>query len=218
MKEDKLNITIIDDDEAICNSLRWLCETINLPVKTYHSPKSYLDNFNPKERGCLIVDVRLPHMSGLELIEHINSKANHLSIIVITGYGDIPMAVRAMKAGAIDFVLKPFNEQNLLETIQKCLNRPKVISVDDFSERFETLTQREQQVLHLILEGKLNKEIAYALSIAISTVEAHRARIMQKMQVKTLAELMKLCFQFHSENPFYRELAGPNIGSFTIEN
>jgi two-component system response regulator FixJ len=211
MKEEKLYITIVDDDEAICQSLRWLCETISLPVKTYNCPKKYLEHFDPKERGCLIVDVRLPFMSGLELIEYINSKKNHLSIIVITAYGDIPMAVRAMKAGAFDFVLKPFNEQNLLETIQKCLNKPKVLSVNDFAERFDNLTQREQQVLHLILEGKLNKEIAYSLSIAISTVEAHRARIMQKMQVKTLAELMKLCFQFHAENPLYSELSGPTF-------
>ncbi|KTC66618.1 two-component response regulator [Legionella adelaidensis] len=196
MREDNRTVTIIDDDPAICQSLRWLCETISLRVKTFACPKEYLEQFNPKEGGCLIVDVRMPYMSGLELIESLGSKKQNLSIIMITGFGDIPMAVRAMKAGAVDFILKPFNEQVLLETIQKCLNKPQSLSIDDFYERYNSLTLREQQVLSLILEGKLNKEIAYELEIAISTVEAHRARIMQKMGVRKLAELLKLCFQF----------------------
>ncbi len=196
MKKDIQSVVIIDDDNSICQSLRFLCESISLTVRTYTSPKEYLDTFEPRERGCLLVDVRMPFMSGLELIETIRAKNSAMDIIVMTAYGDIPMAVRSMKAGASDFILKPFNEQVLLESIQQCLSKPQGLAIDDFWERFDSLSAREQQVLQLILDGKLNKEIAYMLSIAISTVEAHRAKIMQKMKVKTLAELLRLCFQF----------------------
>jgi two-component system response regulator FixJ len=200
MKKENLSVIIIDDDESICQSLKWLCESISLTVRTYNNPQHYLDTFDPRERGCLLVDVRMPFMSGLELIEAIKAKNSAIDVIVITAYGDIPMAVRSMKAGAVDFILKPFNEQVLLESIQQCLSKPKSLIIDDFWERFDELSAREKQVLQLILDGKLNKEIAFLLSIAISTVEAHRAKIMQKMKVKTLAELLKLCLQFDAFN------------------
>ncbi|ASQ44784.1 response regulator transcription factor [Legionella clemsonensis] len=194
MNQNHPKVIIIDDDKTITDSLRWLCESISLPVKTYGCTKSYLAHHDVNERGCLIVDVRMPFMSGLELIEHLNTQKSSLATIVMTAYGDIPMAVRAMKAGAVDFVQKPFNAQALLETVQKCLNKVQDAKRTNFSERFNELTKRERQVLDLILEGKLNKEIAYELSIAISTVEAHRAKIMQKMHVKTLGQLMRFCF------------------------
>jgi two-component system response regulator FixJ len=196
MKKDNQSVIIIDDDNNICQSLRFLCESISLAVRTYNSPHEYLETFDRREQGCLLVDVRMPFMSGLELIDYIKAKNSALNILVMTAYGDIPMAVRSMKAGAVDFILKPFNEQALLESIQQCLNKPQAMAVEDLWERFDSLSAREQQVLRLIVEGKLNKEIAFMLSIAISTVEAHRAKIMQKMKVKTLAELLRLCFQF----------------------
>ena len=135
-------------------------------------------------------------MSGLELQEHLKTLKSQLHVIIITGYGDIQMAVRAMKAGAIDFILKPLNDQYLLETVQKCFsNSVDTHSIDLINERISQLSQRERQIIDLILDGKLNKEIAYELSISISTVEAHRASIMHKMQAKNLAQLIKLYLQ-----------------------
>jgi len=189
----KLTVFIIDDEPEVCHALQWLFESVNLQVETYHCAKNFLEKYTSNRAGCLIVDVRLPMMSGLELLEHLKGKNYNLPVIVITGYGDIPMAVRAMKAGAVDFILKPLNDQYLLEIIQKYLYQPShSIQFNEVQERINTLTPREREILSLIVEGKLNKEISYELSIAKSTVEAHRAHIMQKMKVKTLAELIKI--------------------------
>ena len=193
-------IYIIDDDTDVCDALRWLFESVNFHVETYRSAHAFLDKYNYNKQGCLIVDVRMPVMSGLELLEHLNQQKNHLPVIIITGYGDVPMAVRAMKLGAIDFVLKPFSEQCLLEIVQKLpIKSADTNPVEHINERINSLSERERQVIDLILEGKLNKEIAYELSISISTVEAHRANIMRKMQAKNLAQLIKLCLQSQFE-------------------
>ncbi|MCW8409869.1 response regulator [Legionella sp. PATHC035] len=187
-------IFIVDDDPEICQSFRWLFESINLQVQTYENAQDFLDNYN-NESGCLIIDVRMPVMSGLELLEQLNESKNQLPIILITGYGDITMAIRAMKAGAEDFILKPVNHQNLLDITQRCLKKIKrkmTLSQIDFQERMNSLTKREKQVMHLVVEGHLNKQIAYELNISISTVEVHRANVMRKMQVKSLAELIKI--------------------------
>ncbi|KTC78822.1 response regulator transcription factor [Legionella cherrii] len=187
-------VFIVDDDPEICKSFRWLFESINLQVQTYETAKDFLDNYN-NQSGCLIIDVRMPVMSGLELLEQLNESKNQLPIIIITGYGDITMAIRAMKAGAEDFILKPVNHQNLLDITQRCLKKIKsnmTLSQTDFRERMNSLTKREKQVMHLVVEGNLNKQIAYELNISISTVEVHRANVMRKMQVKSLAELIKI--------------------------
>ncbi|PWY54297.1 DNA-binding response regulator [Legionella qingyii] len=189
-------VFVVDDDPEICQSFRWLFESVNIPVHTYENAKSFLDSYDYMQKGCLIIDVRMPLMSGLELLEHLNASRNQLSIIMITGYGDIPMAVRAMKAGATDFILKPVNHQHLLEITQKCLKKMQSHSFlqpqSDFYERLERLTKRERQVMDLVIEGKLNKQIAHMLDISISTVEVHRANVMRKMETKTLAELIKI--------------------------
>ncbi|KTD01817.1 response regulator transcription factor [Fluoribacter gormanii] len=188
-------VFVVDDDPEICQSFRWLFESVNIPVHTYDNAKSFLDSYDNMQKGCLIIDVRMPLMSGLELLEHLNVSRNPLSIIMITGYGDIPMAVRAMKAGATDFILKPVNHQHLLEITQKCLKKTHSHSFQpqsDFYERLERLTKRERQVMNLVIEGKLNKQIAHMLDISISTVEVHRANVMRKMATKTLAELIKI--------------------------
>ncbi|KTC89539.1 response regulator [Fluoribacter dumoffii] len=194
MPHKNTTIFIVDDDPEICKSFRWLFESINLQVQTYENAKDFLDNYN-NQSGCLIIDVRMPVMSGLELLEHLHSTKNQLSVIIITGYGDIAMAIRAMKAGAEDFILKPVNHQNLLEITQRCLKKIKnntTQSQGDFQERMNSLTKREKQVMDLVVEGKLNKQIAYELNISISTVEVHRANVMRKMGVKSLAELIKI--------------------------
>ncbi|KTD66984.1 two component response regulator PilR [Legionella steelei] len=194
MPSNNTTVFVIDDDPEICKSFRWLFESINLQVQTYLNAKDFLDSYD-NQRGCLITDVRMPIMSGLELLEQLSSSKKQLSIIIITGYGDIAMAIRAMKAGAEDFILKPINHQNLLEITQRCLKKVKDNTTQTqtgLQERINGLTKREKQVMDLVVEGKLNKQIAYELNISISTVEVHRANVMRKMEVKSLAELIKI--------------------------
>lgn len=186
-------IFIIDDEPEVCQALRWLFESVQYQVETYETAQDFLKTDNSSKQGCLVTDVRLPGMSGLELLEQLKVQKNHLPVIIVTGHGDIQMAVRAMKAGAVDFILKPFNDQCLLEVVQNCINHSLTShSVQLINERINSLSDRERQIIDLILNGKLNKEIAYELSISISTVEAHRANLMHKMQAKTLAHLVKL--------------------------
>lgn len=188
-------VFVIDDDPGIRDALQWLFESVHVPVKTYATATSFFSGYCSSLRGCLILDVRMPGMSGLELLEQLKLRKNHLPIIVITGHGDIPMAVRAMKAGATDFISKPFNDQYLLDQIQKAFNQRQshadTLSNEKIAACFESLTSRERDIIALIAEGKLNKQIAQELNIALSTVEIHRSRVMQKMQAKTLAQLIK---------------------------
>lgn len=195
MNEDKTTaIHVIDDDPEICKAMQWLFESVELNVITYPSAKKFLASYNQTLRGCLIIDIRMPYMSGLELLDKLNSLNNTLPVIVITGHGDIPMAVRAMKAGAVEFILKPINDQNLIETIYRCLHQPEKIN-PGFQPKTNLLTKREKEVASLIVEGKYNKEIAYLLNISLSTVEAHRSRIMDKFQARNLAQLIKKYYQ-----------------------
>lgn len=196
MQTNKQTIFIIDDEPAVCDSLQWLFESIQFQVETYRTASSFQQNYDPKNAGLLITDVRLPDISGLELLEKLKQQKIFLPVIVITGYGDIPMAVRAMKLGAKDFLLKPFNEQVLLEKVQKHINQSvNNESLHLLNKRINSLSKREQQIIKLIIDGKLNKQIAHELSISISTVEAHRSNIMNKIQAKNLAQLIKLYLQ-----------------------
>lgn len=203
MVENKQTVYIIDDEEQVCSSLRWLFESVQLIVETYENAHLFLEQYSSNMQGCIIIDVRLPGMSGLELLELLKSKKNRIPVIVITGYGDIQMAIRAMKAGALDFIQKPFNDQFLLETVQKSLHQAvNITSLDIINKRISTLSDRELQICNLILDGKLNKEIAYELSISISTVEAHRGNIMHKMQAKNLAQFIKMYVQSQCNTAF----------------
>lgn len=196
MEKDNGIIYIIDDEIEVCGALKWLFESVQFKVETYASANNFLELYKPSMRGCLIVDVRLPGMSGLELLDHLKLKKPHLPVIMMSGFADIPMAVRAMKSGAIDFILKPFNEQCLLEAVQKCISQStNHYSIELIHEHIASLSTREHQVIELILDGKLNKQIAFELSISISTVEAHRANIMRKMKAKNLAQLIKWYLQ-----------------------
>ncbi|HEB57637.1 MAG TPA: response regulator transcription factor [Gammaproteobacteria bacterium] len=191
-------IYVVDDDQAVRESLCWLLESVDLPVVTYASAQEFLANYNPEMGGCLILDVRMPGMSGLELQNKLAEIECTLPILIVTGHGDVPMAVRALKNGAVDFIEKPFNDQKLLERIQHCLDQDRAQrearSMQRIMQaRYEQLTPREQEVLVRVVAGKLNKVIATELGISSKTVEAHRANIMEKMHASSLAELVTMC-------------------------
>jgi two-component system response regulator FixJ len=191
-------IFVVEDDEVVCKSLRWLFESVNLPVEIFNTATAYLSAYDPTRYGCLLIDIRLPDMSGLTLQEKLAQKNNPIPIIIITGHGDVTLAVRAMKTGAKDFILKPFDNGLLLEKIQEILleYQEQYTSRQQFSDGFIKLTARERGVLELVVAGKLNKQIAAEFNLSLSTIEQHRAHIMQKMGVKSLAELIKMYVLF----------------------
>lgn len=191
-------VYIIDDDHAMVESLSWIIESVGLKVKTFVRPQDFLDEYDPQQHGCLLLDVRMPGMSGPELQSKLNDQGLPiLPIIFISGHGDVPLAVRVMKAGAIDFLTKPFNDQVLLESINKALridkaNREKRQECAQARAKFALLSPREVQVLQGIVAGKPNKVVSAELKISLKTVEAHRASVMKKMGVKSVPELVKL--------------------------
>jgi two-component system response regulator FixJ len=198
-------VFIIDDDSELLTSLNYLLKTVGLIVKTYNNPQDYLAIHNNQDYGCLLVDIRMPSMSGLELQKQLVALHNPLPLILMTGHGDINMAVHAMKQGAFDFITKPFNDQALLDLIQKAIAKDlkRRTHKDHFfyAERFATLTKREREVMQKVVEGKLNKVTAYELGISNKTVELHRANVMKKMQIKSVVELVKICTQFGNLMP-----------------
>ncbi len=191
-------VYVVDDDQAMVESLSWIIESVGLKVKTYTRAHEFLDTYDPAQHGCLLLDVRMPGMSGPELQAKLNAQASTiLPIIFISGHGDVPLAVRVMKAGAVDFLTKPFNDQVLLESINKALridkqNREKQQENAQAEAKFAALSPREVQVLQGIVAGKQNKVISAELKISLKTVEAHRASVMKKMGVKSVPELVKL--------------------------
>ncbi len=189
-------IHVVDDDEALRDSMTWMLEGNNYKVATYDSADAFLRVISPVMVGCVVLDVRMPGMSGLELFEELGRRGCTLPVVFITGHGDVPMAVSALKKGAVDFIEKPFSEADMLRLIEQCLtlergNRDKRLQEAETVRRLEHLTQREREVLGLIIIGKLNKQIADVLGISIKTVEVHRARVMEKMGVNSLAELVQ---------------------------
>ena len=189
-------IYLVDDDEALRDSLAWLLESQGFKVAAFASAEDFLKAWRPEFNGCLLLDVRMPGMSGLELHERLRAQYSTLPIIFITGHGDVPMAVAALKKGAVDFIEKPFNGTELLRLVSQCLvteqeHRARRRQDAEVSRRLDQLTQREREVLDLIIAGKLNKQIADVLGISIKTVEVHRARVMEKMAAQSLAELVQ---------------------------
>ena len=190
-------VFVVDDDQAIRSSLKWLIESVGLQVEAYASADEFMRSYYPGRAGCLLLDVRMPGMSGLELQEHFARNDIHIPIIIITGHGDVPMAVRAMKAGAIDFIDKPFNDELLLESIRNALTvdqqqRELQSRRAEIAARLDHLTPREHEVMEMVTEGRSNKEIAMDLGVSAKTVEAHRARVMEKMGAGSLAELVRM--------------------------
>ena len=190
-------VHIVDDDEAMRDSLKWLLESRGLKVELYASAEAFLRALDSDFCGCLVLDVRMPGMNGLELHEQLRARASTLPVIFITGHGDVPMAVSALKKGAADFIEKPFNDQEVLALIESCMKQDRADAAKraesaSAAQRLASLTPREREVLGLIVEGKLNKQIADDLGISIKTVEVHRSRVMEKMGVDSVAELVQL--------------------------
>ncbi|HAF54595.1 MAG TPA: DNA-binding response regulator [Thauera sp.] len=188
---------IIDDDEAIRDALEWLFKTRGVRCQTWPSAERFLEAWQSDWRGCIVLDIRMQGMSGLECFDTLLARGCQLPVIFITGHGDVPMAVSALKKGAFHFIEKPFNDHDLVDLVEKALaadrDRQRVAaSRETIESRLATLTQREREVMDLILEGKYNKVIADELSISMRTVEAHRSRIFDKMDVRSAVELAQL--------------------------
>jgi FixJ family two-component response regulator len=188
---------VVDDDEAVRDSLGMLLESVGLEVELFGSATEFLDRFHTASPGCLVLDVRLPGMSGLELQKELAARGAELPIVFITGHGDVPMAVGAMQEGAVDFLEKPFKEQELLDRVSRALlesSRRRHLSGETsaIARRLETLTPRERQVLELVVEGAPNKVIASRLGASQRTIEIHRANVMKKMQADSLAQLVRM--------------------------
>ena len=193
----KGTVYVVDDDEAVRDSLQWLLEGKDYRVRCFDSAESFLSRYDAREVACLIVDIRMGGMTGLELQNRLIESKSPLPIVFITGHGDVPMAVDTMKKGAMDFIQKPFKEDQLVGLVERMLEHAKESFADyqlsvDRDALLSKLTLRESQVLERIVAGRLNKQIADDLGISIKTVEAHRANIMEKLQVTTVADLMKV--------------------------
>ena len=200
-------VFVVDDDPAMCESLKWLIESVDLTVETYPSASAFLEAYSSDSPGCLVLDVRMPGMSGLELQEILVQRGIPLPVIVITGHGDVPMAVRALKTGAMDFMEKPFNDQELLDRIQIAIEQDKKIRSDlarrtDVATRISRLSSREKEVMNLIVSGNSNKVVAACLGLSPKTVEVHRAHVMDKLQADSLPELVKLAMSAEKEADF----------------
>jgi FixJ family two-component response regulator len=190
-------VYIVDDEEAVADSVAMLLRSVGLATKTFSDARSFLENYNPEMAGCLLLDVRMPKMGGLELQEELNRQRCTLPVIFITGHGDVPMAVEAMRAGAIDFLQKPFNDDELIRRVQKALDedagqRALLKQREEVERRWTGLTERERDVAQRISDGEANKVVAADLNISERTVEVHRARIMQKMGVRSIAQLVRM--------------------------
>ncbi len=200
VKQTVPTVVVIDDDEAIRRSLKLLLHSINLPVVVHASAQEYLQHFEIDQPGCLVVDVRMPGMSGIELQQQLNLRGAMIPVIFITGHGDISMAVDAMQHGAFDFLPKPFRDQDLLDRIQSAIekdgeNRREVGRGEQIRARIESLTSREREVLALVTRGSPNKIIAADLGVSQRTIEIHRAHVMEKMQARSLAQLVRMTLQ-----------------------
>jgi RNA polymerase sigma factor (sigma-70 family) len=200
LKEPAPVVFIVDDDEAVRDSLRLLLKSVGLNPLPLASAQEFLDVYDPAHPGCLVLDVRMPQMSGLEVQEQLNLRGAVIPVIFITGHGDVPMAVEAMQAGALDFLQKPFRDQDLIERIQRALekdrtNRAALSQRGVLRERLESLTPREREVLSLVVAGKPNKIMAADLNVSQRTVEIHRSRVMEKMGAASLAQLVRMMME-----------------------
>jgi FixJ family two-component response regulator len=197
MSQTRPTVFIVDDDPAVLDSLRLLLRSIRVDAETYGSARDFLADYDPQRAGCLVLDVRMPEMSGLDLQERLKAMGSNLPIIFITAHGDVPTAVKAVKDGAVDFLQKPFRDQELIDKIQRAIEqdaklRRLVAERREISERISSLTAREREVMDLVVSGKANKAIAHALGVSQRTVEIHRARVMEKLGAGSLAELVQM--------------------------
>ncbi len=197
-------VYIVDDDEAVCDSLGLLLKTVDIPSRAFHSAADFLAAYDPDQPGCLLLDIRMPGMSGLELQERLVRRKSILPILFITGHGSVDAAVHAMQAGAVDFLQKPFDEKELLNKIQSTLeqdrkNREMLSKVGEIRERIASLTPRELEVMGRVVRGDANKVVAIDLGVSERTVEIHRSRVMHKMEASSLPHLVRMIFEAEPE-------------------
>ncbi len=190
-------VFVVDDDPAIRESLRWLIESVGLNVKILTTAQEFLETYDPTMSGCLVLDIRMPGMSGLDLQNELVARRINIPILIITGHAEVPVAVHAMKAGALDFIEKPFSDQLLLDRIRRAIEKDAEVRLADSQQaevaaRLAQLTPREREVMNLVITGKANKVIASELGLSPKTVEVHRAHVMKKMQVDSLADLVRV--------------------------
>ncbi len=197
MKIHAPSVYIVDDDEAVRGALRFLIRSVGLAAQAYASAQDFLTAYHRNDPGCLLLDVRMPGMSGLDLQQELNRRGATIPVVFITGHGDVPMAVEAMQHGAFDFLQKPFRDQDLLDRVQRAMardaeSRARLAARAEIRARLSTLTPRETEVLVLITRGKANKVVGAELGVSQRTVEIHRAHVMEKMRASSLAELVRM--------------------------
>lgn len=197
MKERSPIVFVVDDDEAVRGSLRLLLKSVGLVPSAFGSARDFLEGYDPAQPGCLVLDVRMPQMSGLELQEELNRRGAILPVIFITGHGDVAMAVEAIQAGAFDFLQKPFRDQDLIDRIQRALEKDRLgraalAELGHIRDRYDSLTPREREVASLMCQGRANKQMAADLGVSQRTIEIHRGRVMEKMSAASLAQLVRM--------------------------
>jgi len=208
MKSPAATVFIVDDDEAVRSSLRLLIRSVGLQAQAFAAAREFLDSYDARHPGCLVLDVRMPGMSGLELQQELNQRGATIPVVFITGHGDVPMAVEAMQQGAFDFLQKPFRDQDLLDRVQKAMardaeSRASMAARGEIVARLASLTPRETEVLRLVTRGKANKVVGAELGVSQRTVEIHRAHVMEKMRAGSLAELVRMVLDVEepTQNP-----------------
>ena len=197
MTEMPPTVFVVEDDPSMRAAVEDLVRSVRLQVRAFASPEEFLESDSPETPGCLVLDVRLPGMSGLTLHQELVKEGVTLPVIFITGHGDIPMSVRAMKAGAFEFLTKPFHHQELLDAIHAAIERDRdsrreTVLITDLRKRYATLTERERQIMTLVVIGRVNKQIATELNLSEITVKVHRGQVMQKMKAGSLPELVRM--------------------------
>jgi len=191
----KPTVFIVDDDDAVRNALQTLVESMDIQTCAFDNVQSFLDAYNPEQPGCLVLDVRMPHLSGLELQAHLKRQGIKTPVIFVSGHSTVAMAVRTLKAGAVDFLEKPFDDQTLLDSIQRALECDRCTRLDDLWKQnvlqyLGQLSRREEEVMRLLIQGKANKVIAHEMNLSTKTIETHRAHIMRKLGINSLAGLV----------------------------
>ncbi len=199
-----VTVFIVDDEEAVSDSIALLLRSVGLRTKVFTDPRGFLNEYRPDQPGCLVLDVRMPKMSGLELQQELSRRHYTLPVIFITGHGDVPMAVEAMRAGALDFLQKPFKDDELIRRVQKALEqdaeeRGLLKQREEMRQRWQELTAREREVADRIVDGQANKVVAMELGLSERTVELHRAHIMQKMGARALAQLVQMVLSLRQD-------------------